>query len=334
MKILSRRAQSRRGFLRNVATVVAVAAPIVIVPILLQSGAEAGARATFSGPACDQGQLDISDLTVGSDASVTVALNETDCDHQVVSLVAYKTQGPDYNSAGTQTLFDIDTEVVTATAATLHVAVPNCFLQVDVIYGDDAPQTLQDQELYFTNHGTLIASFNAGTESCESGPSVSPTDVSSSPSSPSPSTSPTSCSSTPGGGESSSGSPSGSPSSGSSTPPCTSVSPTSVSSSPGGGSSSPGGDGSSSPGTPSSSVSPTGSTTVTATATETETASHPSSELPTSVEGVTFTQAPNASALPLTGMSVLGMVLLGLELLAGGTLAVLFVRRRSSGVHR
>jgi len=102
VKILSRRAQSRRGFLRNVATVVAIATPIVIVPILLQSGAEAGARTTFSGPACDQGQLDISGLTVGSDASVTVALNETDCDHQVVSLVAYQAQGPDYNSAGTQ----------------------------------------------------------------------------------------------------------------------------------------------------------------------------------------------------------------------------------------
>jgi LPXTG-motif cell wall-anchored protein len=33
-------------------------------------------------------------------------------------------------------------------------------------------------------------------------------------------------------------------------------------------------------------------------------------------------------------MPVLGMVLLGLELLAAGTFAVLFVRRRSGGAHR
>lgn len=361
VRILSRTPRSRRGFARNVATAIIVTAPIVTVPLLLQGGASATNQprtgSTPSGVACVNGQLDVDSFAVGIDATVSVSLASTDCDYQTVTLVAYSTQGPDYNSAGTQTLFDKDTEFVQGDPVTFSVKVPNCFYQIDLIYGDDTPATLADQELYFTHHGTLIASYNAanpncnGTPSSSGSPSVGPSGGSTG--------TPTVCASS-----GSAGSSSGTPSvgagdnggSGCSTSPGTPGSSTPGSVQPSAGSTSPG----TSVGpteattTPGGSVLPTVTITTSATTTSTSTTTSTATGSPTgsasvggeeftqggsptpatSVLGEEFTQGPGASVLPFTGMPVAAVVLVGLELLGAGILAVLYVRRRSGGAHR
>ena len=169
--------RSARATLR----VCAVVAPLVLVPILFGSTASAGP--SLAKTACVHGVLGgVGGLTVGASATVTVNLLESSCATQVVSLVAYQTEGPDYNSAGTQARFDLTTASVTAAPRALQVSVPDCFFQVDVIYGADAPAVLHDQELYYTHHGTLLASYNGGSQTCSTAPSVSPTVVSTSPS--------------------------------------------------------------------------------------------------------------------------------------------------------
>jgi hypothetical protein len=296
-----------------VATAIIVTAPIVIIPILVAGGASAtnGPSASPTRPSgveCVNGDLEISDLNVETDASVTVSLASTDCDYQTLTLVSYSTEGPDYNSAGTQTLFDKDTRYVTSEPQTLAVDLPNCFYQIDLIYGSDTPTTLADQELYFTNHGTLVASFNAGTEECGPGPSGSPS-TTGSPSTPD---------STPSGSVLPSGD---------STPPGTSVSPTDT---PTGGSVLPTVTITTTL-TDQPSDSPTGTTSVGGI----ETSQAGNAATPTvSVEGETFTRGNGASVLPFTGMPVAALVLIALEMIGAGTLAVLYVRRRSAGAHR
>ena len=164
---------------RSAARLLAIALPMLLAPLLWESTAVAGSNSS----ACDHGSLTGMDsLTTHDDAAgVTIQLRETSCTSQVVSLVSYQTHGRDYVTAGAQTRFDLATGTANSGSKTLSVRVPHCFFQVDVIYGSDAPGALKDQELYFTRHGTLLASENAGTEGCSaapvSTPVVSPTTV-------------------------------------------------------------------------------------------------------------------------------------------------------------
>jgi len=155
--------------LRSAGRVVALVMPLLFLSIVLAPHVGAAPSANA---ACENGPLGgVGSLApTGQTSSVTAKLLDNACATQQVSLVSYQTEGPDYNSAGTETRFDLATTDLTAVLQTLNVLVPGCFFQVDLIYGADAPTTLQHQELYFTRHGTLIASYNGGTESCAAAP--------------------------------------------------------------------------------------------------------------------------------------------------------------------
>jgi hypothetical protein len=157
---------------RNAVRLAAVALPILLAPFVLESHATAGP----SGSACEHGPITGMESLTTHDAaaSVTIKLDETSCNSQIVSLVSYQTHGPDYVTAGAQTRFDLTTGTAGSSLKTLSVRVPNCFFQVDVIYGSDAPRTLKDQEIYFSRQGTLLASENAGTERCSAAPVSNP----------------------------------------------------------------------------------------------------------------------------------------------------------------
>jgi len=314
MKVSSKPAQARRSFVRNVAAAALVAAPIVILPIMLGGSASATgltAQTVPTGTPCVNGNLSVSNLNVGASATVTVALAASGCDYQQVTLVAYTTQGADYEHAGVQTLGAKDTKYVTSAPVQFSVTVPNCFFQIDLIYGSDTPATLAAHELYFTNHGTLIASYNGGTTQC--GPTTSPTTTTTTTTS----TTPTSSVTT---------------SKPATVLPTTTTTTTATSST----SVLPTGT-TTTAGSTTSSAAPSGTTTTTSGAVGGTSTGVPSSGGPTSVQGITFTQGPAAVAgtsLPFTGLPTSALVLLGIELLAAGTLVVLTIRRRGGGAHR
>jgi hypothetical protein len=172
MKPTSTKSRPRLRSMRHTARALALITPLLLLPIVLASSAVAK---TSTSAACVNGSLGgVGSLApTGQTSSATVELLDGACTTQQVSLISYQTEGPDYNSAGAETRFDLTTKDVTAVPQTLTVLIPNCFFQVDLIYGADVPVTLQHQELYFTHHGTLIASFNGGTENCAVAPTES-----------------------------------------------------------------------------------------------------------------------------------------------------------------
>ncbi len=98
--------------------------------------------------------------------SFTVAAG---CAEIKLSLVSYKAPGPtfDANTADQQTVHDSKTVVLGAGNHTLNVAVPNCYYQVDFVYGDViAKLGPAGSSNFYSAQGRLIKARNGGTGSC------------------------------------------------------------------------------------------------------------------------------------------------------------------------
>ena len=98
------------------------------------------------------------------------------CQNVKLSLVSYKAPGPtfDANTADQQTVHDSKTVVLGAGNHTLSVAVPNCYYQVDFVYGDVITKFgPAGSSNFYSAQGRLIKARNGGTASC----SPPPTDV-------------------------------------------------------------------------------------------------------------------------------------------------------------
>ena len=91
------------------------------------------------------------------------------CANIKLSLVSYKAPGPtfDANTADQQTVHDSKTVLLGAGNHTLNVAVPNCYYQVDFVYGDViAKLGPAGSSNFYSAQGRLIKARNGGTGSC------------------------------------------------------------------------------------------------------------------------------------------------------------------------
>jgi hypothetical protein len=98
--------------------------------------------------------------------SFTVAAG---CSNIKLSLVSYKAPGPafDAKAADRQTVHDSKTVLLGAGTHTLTVAMPNCFYQVDFVYGDViAKLGPAGSSNFYSAQGRLIKARNGGTGSC------------------------------------------------------------------------------------------------------------------------------------------------------------------------
>ena len=104
----------------------------------------------------------------GYDATVTLSSDLSLCDSQPFTLVSY--YAPSATFATPQYQFDVDTGTVDAahTTVNLHVDIPPCYTQVDLIRGgaDAIINPLTADSGTYHGKGILIASYNGGTGGC------------------------------------------------------------------------------------------------------------------------------------------------------------------------
>ena len=104
----------------------------------------------------------------GGSATVSFAV-AAGCSNIKLSLVSYKAPGPafDASTADQQTVHDSRTVLLGAGNHTLTVAMPNCFYQVDFVYGDViAKLGPAGSSNFYSAQGRLIKARNGGTGSC------------------------------------------------------------------------------------------------------------------------------------------------------------------------
>ena len=102
------------------------------------------------------------------------------CTNIELTLVSYKAPGPtfDENTADKQTVFEYKTQLFSAGAGhALEVAVPNCYYQVDFVYGKHiAKLGPAGSNNFYSKQGRLIDAKNGGTAACvEANPTPTPT---------------------------------------------------------------------------------------------------------------------------------------------------------------
>jgi hypothetical protein len=130
--------------------------------------ATAALGGTSSTIACpSQGMVSPAGSITVSGGVATVHFNvASGCSNVQLSLVSYTATGPTFN-AGTvtqQVLYDSQTQSFSAGPGTLSIRVPNCYYQLDFVYG--LPIThFTPGNLYGSQH-RLIAAKNGGTTSC------------------------------------------------------------------------------------------------------------------------------------------------------------------------
>ncbi len=86
-----------------------------------------------------------------------------------LSLVSYKAPSASFSAstASQQVLFDSDTQTLTAGVHSLSVSVPNCFFQVDFVFGSPiATLGPAGSNNFYSAQGRLISGMNGGTTSC------------------------------------------------------------------------------------------------------------------------------------------------------------------------
>lgn len=93
------------------------------------------------------------------------------CKDIQLSLVSYKAPGPQYSeqTADQQQLYDSKTGTYSSGSYTLAVNVPNCYYQIDFVYGTPiAHLGPAGTNNFYDKQGRLIAAKNGGTTSCSS----------------------------------------------------------------------------------------------------------------------------------------------------------------------
>lgn len=104
----------------------------------------------------------------GSVVEVEVGLRRH-CHGTTVTLVAYEAPGPRWNprTAPEQRIFDVDTAVVGAERHRFQVAVPDCYFQVDLVYGAAIEQFDPPNRVTYSAGGRLITAANGGHQVCQ-----------------------------------------------------------------------------------------------------------------------------------------------------------------------
>jgi hypothetical protein len=117
------------------------------------------------------GAVTDSDLTIDSSthrANVTFTV-AAGCKDIKLTLVSYKAPGPtfDVNTADKQTVFDYKTQLFSAGTWHLDVAYPDCYFQVDFVYGERIEKFgPADSNNFYYRQGRNIRSFHGGTKGC------------------------------------------------------------------------------------------------------------------------------------------------------------------------
>lgn len=153
--------------MRKVSTLPGLVAVFGFLIALFLVGANSAEAVT-----CPSGAAQLSSGgSIGASQGGTASVNFTvaaGCNVQL-SLVSYKapSAGFDASTASQQVLFDSSTATLAAGAHTLSVSVPNCFFQVDFVFG--APlATLgpAGSNNFYSSQGRLISAANGGSTSC------------------------------------------------------------------------------------------------------------------------------------------------------------------------
>ena len=124
-------------------------------------------------PQCPTGAnapvISSSDIGIVGDSGTVSFTVAAGCSNIKLSLVSYKAPGPafDEKTADQQTVHDSKTVLLGAGNHTLTVAVPNCYYQVDFVYGDViAKLGPAGSSNFYSAQGRLIKARNGGTASC------------------------------------------------------------------------------------------------------------------------------------------------------------------------
>ena len=150
-----------------------------------------GSCSTPPPPVCasqvgDDGAVTDSDLSLDSSthrAHVTFTV-AAGCNDIKLTLVSYKAPGPtfDVNTADQQVVFDYKTQLFSAGTWHLDVAYPDCYFQVDFVYGERIEKFgPADSNNFYYRQGRNIRSFHGGTTGCTSSPPPTVTPTSSPP---------------------------------------------------------------------------------------------------------------------------------------------------------
>ena len=119
----------------------------------------------------DNGAVTDSDLSLNSathraHVTFTVAAG---CKDIKLTLVSYKAPGPtfDVNTADQQTVFDYKTQLFSAGTWEMDIAYPDCYYQVDFVYGERIEKFgPADSNNFYYRQGRNIRSFHGGTAGC------------------------------------------------------------------------------------------------------------------------------------------------------------------------
>ena len=91
------------------------------------------------------------------------------CKDIKLTLVSYKAPGPtfDVNTADQQIVFDYKTQLFSAGTWHLDVAYPDCYFQVDFVYGERIEKFgPADSNNFYYRQGRNIRSIHGGTKGC------------------------------------------------------------------------------------------------------------------------------------------------------------------------
>ncbi|HEY1273853.1 MAG TPA: hypothetical protein VGF25_03050 [Thermoleophilaceae bacterium] len=132
-------------------------------------GSASATRADFT-PACTIESTNVG-IKEGGRATITFTV-EQGCTGVEVSYVAYTAEHPTWDEswADTEHYFDSMTKTLTGGEQQLSVSVPDCYFELDLVYGKPIQQEGPPGSDNFYNHqGREIRGENGGTHACSSG---------------------------------------------------------------------------------------------------------------------------------------------------------------------
>ena len=135
------------------------------------SAGTAGATCPSQGMVTSSSPISVS----GGMASVSFTVAEG-CKDVQLSLVSYQAPGPAYSeeTSSQQVRYQSATTPFSAGSWTMSVAVPNCYFQVDFVYGESIEHLSGDTSGSYSKQGRLISFVNGGTNACTTTQTTAP----------------------------------------------------------------------------------------------------------------------------------------------------------------
>jgi hypothetical protein len=133
-----------------------------------------GSCSTPPPPVCasqvgENGAVTDSDLSLSGNRAYVTFTVAAGCKDIKLTLVSYKAPGPtfDVNTADQQTVFDYKTQLFSAGTWHMDVAYPDCYFQVDFVYGERIEKFgPADSNNFYYRQGRNIRSYHGGTKGC------------------------------------------------------------------------------------------------------------------------------------------------------------------------